>query len=91
MNLTNWNWGYYCCFIEKDFSSISSGPGAANSYSDTINPSFEHTISNVTYNSDYSTIEIGIETLSFGLMNISEIYPCKNYYACYYESVLNPD
>ena len=82
MNLTNWDAFPY--FVNKSAnSSISSGPFAANNYTYTINPSYTHTTSNVAYNTDYSTIEIGIETLSFGYMT-------SFYYNhdCYYESVL---
>jgi len=92
MNLTNWNFTTNNLYLTYN-SSIASGPGAAKtgSYPLTIDPSKGYyTTSNVTYNTDYSTIEIGIETLSFGLMNVS-MYYCSDNYACYYESVLPPD
>lgn len=70
MNLTNWDAFSYFGYNSAN-SSISSGPSATKNYTNTINPSDYHTTSNVTYNTDYSTIEIGIETLSFGVMNYS--------------------
>ena len=82
MNLTNWDAFSYFDYNAAN-SSISSGPAAANNYTNTINPSaINHTTSNVTDNTDYSTIEIGIETLSFGYMRWT------GHYECYYESVL---
>jgi len=70
MNLTNWDAFDYSKFATAN-SSISSGPAATDNYTKTINPSTTHTKSNVTYNTGYSTLEIGIESLSFGLMNLS--------------------
>lgn len=93
MNLTNWDFYYNFYSYSTYNSSIASGPGAASSYPFTIDPTATngfHTTSNVMYNTDYSTIEIGIETLSFGLTNIS-MYYCYDDYACYYESVLPPN
>ena len=76
MNLTNWDAFSYFNYNAAN-SSISSGPATTKNYTATINPSATHTTSNVTYNTDYSTIEIGIETLSFGIMNNTGLSSCS--------------
>lgn len=66
MNLTNWDAFPYSLYNRTYKSEIASGPNAFRSFGFSVQFSNNNVTLNTSYNSNFSTLEIGINSLSFG-------------------------